>query len=237
MHTFTSRFWKFLRFAFGSKAYQFWVLFSPSNLITMHWAALHWDVMLAHMCFFGLRLNLKKSVMKSQKTSFLGVVWNLTTMQATVVSCTCWFVPCCCGHCKARPRLGHSNLGAVGSHGSISQCFSIGSTAHETISVLAQEQRVLFLGLPVKKYALRAIYPTHLSWHNMALWKLGWCFQHWNTSSHTWWATMCCCSFFRQAQQNLLWAETKLLSQRAVYIPGHVNILACFCCDRQCRWR
>ncbi len=46
-------------------------------------AAQHRDVVLAHMKMLGLRLNTKKSVLSSlQRTTYLGVVWDSTTMQA-----------------------------------------------------------------------------------------------------------------------------------------------------------
>ncbi|KAI2665989.1 Transposon Ty3-G Gag-Pol polyprotein [Labeo rohita] len=46
-------------------------------------AARHRDVVLAHMKTLGLRLNAKKSVLSpSQRTTYLGVVWDSTTMQA-----------------------------------------------------------------------------------------------------------------------------------------------------------
>ncbi|XP_048017809.1 uncharacterized protein LOC125249543 [Megalobrama amblycephala] len=46
-------------------------------------AVQHRDVVLSHMRRLGLRLNTKKSVLlPAQTTSYLGVVWNSTTMQA-----------------------------------------------------------------------------------------------------------------------------------------------------------
>ncbi len=46
-------------------------------------AVRHRDVVLAHMEVLGLRLNAKKSVLSpAQRTTYLGVVWDLTTMQA-----------------------------------------------------------------------------------------------------------------------------------------------------------
>ncbi len=108
---------KFLRFAFGGKAYQYRVLpfglaLSPRTFTKVvdavlaplrlqgirilnyidNWlilaqsemeAARHRDVVLAHMKQLGLRLNAKKSVLSPvQMTTYLGVVWNSTTMQA-----------------------------------------------------------------------------------------------------------------------------------------------------------
>ncbi len=46
-------------------------------------AVRHWDIVLAHMKELGLRLNAKKSVLSPlQRTTFLGVVWDSTSMQA-----------------------------------------------------------------------------------------------------------------------------------------------------------
>jgi hypothetical protein len=108
---------KFLRFAFGGKAYQYRVLpfglaLSPRTFTKCVDAALvplrlqgirilnyiddwlilaqseqmavrHRDVVLAHMKDLGLRLNAKKSVLSpAQRTTYLGVVWDSTTMQA-----------------------------------------------------------------------------------------------------------------------------------------------------------
>ncbi len=108
---------KFLRFAFGGKAYQYRVLpfglaLSPRTFTKVvdavlaplrlqgirilnyidDWlilaqsemeAARHRDVVLTHMKQLGLRLNAKKSVLSPvQRTTYLGVVWNSTTMQA-----------------------------------------------------------------------------------------------------------------------------------------------------------
>lgn len=43
----------------------------------------HRDVVLAHMKQLGLRLNVKKSVLSPvQRTTFLGVIWDSTAMQA-----------------------------------------------------------------------------------------------------------------------------------------------------------
>ncbi len=108
---------KFLSFAFGGKAYQYWVLpfglaLSPCTFKKCVDAALaplrlqgirilncivgwlilaqseqlaiqHRDVVLAHMKELGLRLNTKKSVLSPlQRTTYLGMVWDSTTMQA-----------------------------------------------------------------------------------------------------------------------------------------------------------
>ncbi len=98
---------KFLRFAFGGKAYQYRVLqfglaLSPRTFTKCIDAALvplqgirimnyigdwlavrHRDVILAHIKNLGLRPNAKKSVLSPlQRSTFLGVIWDSTSMQA-----------------------------------------------------------------------------------------------------------------------------------------------------------
>ncbi|KAL0176407.1 hypothetical protein M9458_028737, partial [Cirrhinus mrigala] len=56
-----------------------WLILAQSEQV----AAQHRDVVLAHMKELGLRLNAKKSVLSPlQRTTYLGVVWDSTTMQA-----------------------------------------------------------------------------------------------------------------------------------------------------------
>ena len=56
-----------------------WLILAQSE----HQAVQHRGVVLAHIKKLGLRLNAKKSVLSPlQRTTFLGVVWDLTTMQA-----------------------------------------------------------------------------------------------------------------------------------------------------------
>ncbi|CAM4509992.1 unnamed protein product [Leuciscus chuanchicus] len=108
---------RFLRFAFGGEAYQYWVLpfglgLSPRIFTKCVDAALaplrlqgirvlyfiddwlilaqseqlavrHRDVVLSHIKRLGLWLNAKKSVLlPAQRTTFLGVLWDSTIMQA-----------------------------------------------------------------------------------------------------------------------------------------------------------
>ncbi len=102
-------------FAFGGKAYQYRVLplslalhtkysdaaFAPlqqgiyilnniGNWLILaqseQMAVYHWDVVLAHMKVLELRLNAKKSVLSpARRTTYLGVVWDLTTMQTLML--------------------------------------------------------------------------------------------------------------------------------------------------------
>ncbi|KAL0159531.1 hypothetical protein M9458_043256, partial [Cirrhinus mrigala] len=56
-----------------------WLILAASESLAVQ----HRDVVLAHMKALGLRLNGKKSVLSpSQRTTYLGVVWDSTTMQA-----------------------------------------------------------------------------------------------------------------------------------------------------------
>ncbi|KAL0151133.1 hypothetical protein M9458_053646 [Cirrhinus mrigala] len=56
-----------------------WLILAQLEVV----AAQHRDVVLAHMKELGLRLNAKKSVLSpSQGTTYLGVVWDSTTMRA-----------------------------------------------------------------------------------------------------------------------------------------------------------
>ncbi|KAL0173812.1 hypothetical protein M9458_029780, partial [Cirrhinus mrigala] len=56
-----------------------WVILAQSEMVAVR----HRDVVLAHMKELGLRLNGKKSVLSPlQRTTYLGVVWDSTTMQA-----------------------------------------------------------------------------------------------------------------------------------------------------------
>ncbi|KAL0164212.1 hypothetical protein M9458_039965, partial [Cirrhinus mrigala] len=56
-----------------------WLILAQSEQV----AAQHGDVVLAHMKELGLRLNAKKSVLSPlQRTTYLGMVWDSTTMQA-----------------------------------------------------------------------------------------------------------------------------------------------------------
>ncbi len=56
-----------------------WLILAQSEQMAVR----HRDVVLSHMKLLGLRLNAKKSVLSPlHRTSYLGVVWHWTTMQA-----------------------------------------------------------------------------------------------------------------------------------------------------------
>ncbi len=55
-----------------------WLILAQPNQLAVR----HRDVILAHMKELGLRLNAKKSVLSPlQRTTFLGVAWDSTSMQ------------------------------------------------------------------------------------------------------------------------------------------------------------
>ncbi len=60
-----------------------WLILAQSHQL----AVWHRDDVLAHMKELGLRLNAKKSVLSPpQRTTFLGMVWDSTSMQARLLS-------------------------------------------------------------------------------------------------------------------------------------------------------
>ncbi len=75
-----------------------WLFLAQSHQLVV-W---HRDVVLAHMKELGLQLNARKSVLSPlQRTTFLGVVWDSTSMQARMYR----FHPVGCKKYKARPYL------------------------------------------------------------------------------------------------------------------------------------
>ncbi|KAI2645917.1 enzymatic polyprotein [Labeo rohita] len=113
-----------------------------------HMAVQHRDH-LAYMKELGLRLNAKKSVLSPlQRTTYLGVVWNLTTMQARLSPARIESILTAVArvkegiHCKAVPTT-------AGSHGSCVQHHTFWPAVHETPRVVAQDQGVLPEGKPV----------------------------------------------------------------------------------------
>ncbi|XP_016307013.1 uncharacterized protein LOC107661760 [Sinocyclocheilus anshuiensis] len=94
---------------------------------------------------------------------------------------------------------------AAESHGSSSQCYLIKSAAHETISALAQAQ-----GVPSSQ-------PSFQGWGAVLDVQQGFgvALNFRGTSV---------ASRLGQAQQVLLWTETKFLFLRASYVPGYLNL-------------
>ncbi len=189
---------KFLRFAFGGKAYQYRVLpfglaLSPRTFTKCVDAALvplrlqgirimnyiddwlilaqshqlavrHRDVVLAHMEKLGLRLNAKKSVLSPlQRTTFLGVIWDSTSMQGAPVTGTYRVHPIGCEKNKARPVTHCQTVSeTVGSYGSSIQRDTCWTVAHETPPVVAQDQRVFPEGQPLSHDQGHAAMPSCL---------------------------------------------------------------------------
>ncbi len=114
-------------------------------------AVRHRDVVLAQMKELGLRLNAKKSVLSPlQRTTYLGVVWDSTTMQARLSPARIELIL----NTVRRVREGLSLTGqavsnTAGSDGSSVQHDTFWPAVHETPTVVAQVQGVLPEGKPV----------------------------------------------------------------------------------------
>ncbi len=114
-------------------------------------AVRHRDVVLAQMKELGLRLNAKKSVLSPlQRTTYLGVVWDSTTMQA-------WLSPARIESILTTVRRVREGLSLMvkqfqktaGSDGSCVQRDTFWPAVHETPTLVAQVQGVLPEGKPV----------------------------------------------------------------------------------------
>ncbi len=92
----------------------------------------------------GLWLNAKKSVLSPlQRTTFLGVIWDSTSMQERLSPGTYRFHPVGCGKNKARPVTHCQTVSETGrSYGSSIQHDTFWTVAHETPAVVVQDQRV-----------------------------------------------------------------------------------------------
>ncbi len=122
-------------------------------------AVRHRDVVLAHMKDMGLRLNAKKSVLPSvQRTTYLGVVWDSTMMQARLSPAPVRLSPV---PSERRP-VAHSEAfsKAVGSDGSCVQRGSFWPAAHETLAVVAQDHKVFPEGQPISSLEAAAAFTT-----------------------------------------------------------------------------
>ncbi|KAL0148085.1 hypothetical protein M9458_056625, partial [Cirrhinus mrigala] len=98
--------------------------------------AQHRDVVLAHMKELGLRLNAKKSVLSPlQRTTYLGMVWDSTRMQARLSP----------ARIDERGPVIHCQAVSTtaGSDGSCVQCDTFWPAVHETPTVVAQDHGVL----------------------------------------------------------------------------------------------
>ncbi len=97
----------------------------------------------------GLGLNAKKSVLSPlQRTTFLGVVWDSTSMQARLL--TYRVHPVGCKKYKARQVIHCQTVSeAVWSYGISIQCDRFWTAVHETSTVVAQDQRVFPEGQPL----------------------------------------------------------------------------------------
>ncbi|KAL0150616.1 hypothetical protein M9458_054077, partial [Cirrhinus mrigala] len=227
-------------------------------------AVQHRDVVPTHMKEVGLRLNTKKSVLSPlQRTTYLGVVWDSTTMQAHL------------SPARVDPhRSRESERGPVthcqavsttaGSDGSCVQCDTFWPAVHETLQwwlktrgfsprgnllqMMKVTRRCLraldmwrkpwflsqgpVLGAPCRRVTLATDasltgwgavmngHPAHglwsghqLTWHINCLEMLA-----------VFWALKHLYPLYKLAHQILVWSQDKLLSLRAVHVPGHLNM-------------
>ncbi len=107
--------------------------------------------MLTHMKELGLRQNTKKSVISPlQWTTFLGVVWDSTSMQARLSPASCRVIL----SAVKRIMLGQSLTvkqfqRLLGLMVLASNMIPFGTTVHETSTVVAQDQRFFSEGQPL----------------------------------------------------------------------------------------
>ncbi|KAI2653798.1 hypothetical protein H4Q32_014146 [Labeo rohita] len=135
-----------------------WLILAQSE----HMAVQHRDV--EHMKELGLRLNARKSVLSPlQRTTYLGMVWDSTTMQArlsparieSILTAVTRVKEGRVTHCKAVPVT-------AGSDGSCVQRDTFWPAVHETPTVVAQDQGALPEGKPVPHDQGYAAMPTRL---------------------------------------------------------------------------
>ncbi len=112
----------------------------------------------------GLRLNAKKSVLSPlQRTTYLGVVWDLTMMQARLSPARIESILNTVKESQRRPVThGQAVSNTAGSDGSSIQRDTFWPAVHETPTVVAQVQGVLPEGKPVPHDQGHAAMPTYL---------------------------------------------------------------------------
>ncbi len=247
-------------------------------------AVRHRDVVLAHMKELGLRLNAKKSVLSPlQRTTYLGVVWDSTTMQARLSPARIESILTAVARVREGLSLTVKQFQKLqGSEGSCVQRDKFWPAVHETPTVVAQDQGVLPEGKPASHDQVHAAMPTclrhveetlvlvsgpgagssllphnacdghvphrlgsgrHLMWHINCLEMLAVfrALKHFlpdlrdrhvlvrteNTAvvfyiNHQ--GGLRSRPLYKLAHQILVWSQDKLLSLRAVHIPGHFNM-------------
>ncbi len=124
----------------------------------------HQDVVLTHMKDLGLRLNGKKSVLSPlQRTTYLGVVWDSTAMQARLSPCSYRVDTHGSQESERRPVTHCQAVSEIaGSDGSCVQHDTFWPAVHETPTVVAQDQGVLPKGKPALHYQGHEVMPTCL---------------------------------------------------------------------------
>ncbi len=137
-----------------------WLILTQSEQMV----AQHQDVVLAHMKVLGLRLNAKKSVLSpALRTTYLGVVWDSTTMQARMSPA--WIESILTA--VVRVREGRSLTvkqfqRLLGLMAAASNVIPTWPAVHETPTVVAQDQGVFPEGKPALHDQGHAAVPTCL---------------------------------------------------------------------------
>ncbi|KAI2645069.1 hypothetical protein H4Q32_028444 [Labeo rohita] len=118
-----------------------WLILAQSE----HMAVQHRDVVLAHLKELGLRLNGKKSVLSPlQRTTYLGVVWDSTMMQAHLSPARIESILTAVTRVKEGRSLTVKQFQRLlGPNGTCVQCDTFWPAVHETPTVVAQDQGVL----------------------------------------------------------------------------------------------
>ncbi len=108
------------------------------------------DVVLAHMMKLGLRLNAKKSVLSLlQRTTYLGVVWDPTVMQARLSPARIESILTAVNRVKEGQSLTVKQFQRLlGLMAAASNMIYFWPAVHEAPTVVAQDQRVLPEGKP-----------------------------------------------------------------------------------------
>ncbi|KAI2668514.1 Transposon Ty3-G Gag-Pol polyprotein [Labeo rohita] len=242
---------KFLRFAFRGEAYQYRVLPFGLALSPPHfyegirilnyiddWLILaqseqvvtqHRDVVLAHMKELGLRLNAKKSVLSPlQRTTYLGVVWDSTMMQARLSPARIESILTAVARVKEGRSLTVKQF---------QQLLGLIAAASNVIPFGLLYMRPLQWWLKTRGFSprgnpLRMIKVTRRCLRALDMWRKPWFLSQGPMLgapcrrvmfiNHQ--GGLCSRPLYKLVHQILVWSQDKLLSLRAVYVPGHLNL-------------
>ncbi|KAL0169003.1 hypothetical protein M9458_037225, partial [Cirrhinus mrigala] len=194
----------------------------------------HRDVVLTHE--LGLRLNAKKSVLSpSQRTTYLGVVWDSTTMQARLSPARINSILTAVARVKEGRSLTVKQFQQLlGLMAAVSNVITFGLLYMRPLQWWLRTKgfsprgnpfcmiKGLVLGVPCRHVTLATDasltgWGTVMSGHH----------AHglWSGCHLTWHINITCApTTHRWSHQILVWSKGKLLSLRAVHVPGHLNM-------------